>query len=90
MTVLKGGMGGEPGMEPAGGGDLAWQHDQTLEAGYDASMSPDRSKKPPAPKKTNEETVEGAAEIVLKELMSDLQTPNIDDEDEREDIEVVI
>ena len=52
-------------------------------------MSPDKSKKPPKQKKTNE-TVEGAAEIVLKELMSDLQTPNIDDEDDREDIEVVI
>jgi len=64
------GMGMEPGDD--GGGDLAWQYDPTLEAGYDASLTPDRSKKPPKPKKMDE-MEQQEVDFVLRELAYDIR-----------------
>ena len=100
----KGGMGGmEPGDD---GGDMAWQYDPSLEAGYDASLSPDKSKKPPKPKKMDEMDQQ-EVDSVLRELADDIkntghngseQLDNFDfdlyegdsDNGQKEDIEIVI
>ena len=98
------GMGMEPGDD--GGGDLAWQYDPTLEAGYDASLTPDRSKKPPKPKKMNE-MEQQEVDSVLRELADDIKNSghngsekldNFDfdlydgdsDNGQKEDIEIII
>jgi len=101
----KGGMGMEPPMDD-GGGDMAWQYDPSLEAGYDASLSPDKSKKPAKPKKMDEMDQQ-EVDSVLRELADDIKNTghngsekldNFDfdlyegdsDNGQKEDIEIVI
>ena len=96
------GKGGD-GMGMDGGGDLAWQYDPSMGAGYDASLTPDRSKKPPKMNEVEQQEVDS----VLRELVEDIKesdsntTETLDsfefsfDKNEngnghKEDIEVVI
>ena len=75
----KGGMGG---MEPEGG-DLAWQYDPSIEAGYDASMTPDRSKKPSKMDEVEQQEVDS----VLRELVEDIKETEATTSDDLDNFE---
>ena len=76
------GKGGD-GMGMDGGGDLAWQYDPSLDAGYDASMTPDRSKKPSKMDEVEQQEVDS----VLRELVEDIKETDATTSDDLDNFE---
>ena len=76
------GKGGD-GMGMDGGGDLAWQYDPSMDAGYDASMTPDRSKKPSKMDEVEQQEVDS----VLRELVEDIKETDATTSDDLDNFE---
>ena len=76
------GKGGD-GMGMDGGGDLAWQYDPSMDAGYDASMTPDRSKKPSKMDEVEQQEVDS----VLRELVEDIKETEATTSDDLDNFE---
>ena len=66
-----------------GGGDLAWQYDPSMDAGYDASMTPDRSKKPSKMDEVEQQEVDS----VLRELVEDIKETEATTSDDLDNFE---
>ena len=66
-----------------GGGDLAWQYDPSMDAGYDASMTPDRSKKPSKMDEVEQQEVDS----VLRELVEDIKETDATTSDDLDNFE---